>query len=129
MAKKLRGFDPEKLRPLDDQARAIALAELLKIPAFTGITTEKLWTKIGRALWEYVPPWSQPGRTPRSLELDQRASDAARQIANKTGMTKSKALRLVVEAMQKQGLLSKHTTVDSHLDQLKPKNLRKRGGN
>jgi hypothetical protein len=128
MAKKLRGFDPENLHPLDDQARAIALAKLLNIPAYTGITTEKLWAKIGRALWEYVPPWSQRGRKSRSLENDQLARHVARQIANEHKMPISKTLPLVVEVMQKKGQLSKHTTVDSHLDQLKPKNLRKRGG-
>ena len=32
MAKKLRGFDPEKLHLLDDQGRAIALAKLAQHP-------------------------------------------------------------------------------------------------
>jgi hypothetical protein len=130
MVRELRRFNPETLHPLDDKARAIELAKLLKIPAFTGITIERLWAKIGRALWEYVPPPRPPrGRKRRSLENDQLTIDVAKQVATDIkGMTYRKALPLVVEHMQRRGTLSKHTTVDSHVDQLKPRNMRKRGG-
>ena len=119
MAKKLRGFDPEKLHLLDDQGRAIALAKLLNIPAYTGITTKKLWAKIGRELWQYVPAApARRGRKSRS-DIDETISTFARDYADKEGLPLKTALAAVVEACQKLGILSKHTRLATHFDRLK----------